>query len=33
MFSNLSLLWQAPALNVQLLLDGLCIGATFALAA
>lgn len=33
MYSNLSLLWQAPILNVQLLLDGLCIGATFALAA
>lgn len=33
MFSNLSLLVQAPALNVQLLLDGLCIGATFALSA
>jgi branched-chain amino acid transport system permease protein len=33
MEENLSLLVQAPALNVQLLLDGLCIGATFALAA
>lgn len=33
MFSNLSLLGQVPALNVQLLIDGLCIGATFALAA
>ena len=30
---NLSLLIQAPVLNVQLLIDGLCIGATFALAA
>jgi branched-chain amino acid transport system permease protein len=33
MFSNLSLLAQIPALNVQLLIDGLCVGATFALAA
>jgi branched-chain amino acid transport system permease protein len=33
MFSNLSLLIQAPVINVQLLLDGLCIGATFALSA
>lgn len=33
MFSNLSLLAQVPALNVQLLIDGLCVGATFALAA
>lgn len=33
LFRNLSLLVQAPALNVQLLVDGLCIGATFALAA
>ncbi|MDX1374130.1 MAG: branched-chain amino acid ABC transporter permease [Burkholderiales bacterium] len=31
--NSLSLLIQAPILNVQLLLDGLCIGATFALAA
>jgi branched-chain amino acid transport system permease protein len=33
MLDNLGLLVQAPVLNVQLLLDGLCIGATFALAA
>ncbi|MGH8708118.1 MAG: branched-chain amino acid ABC transporter permease [Burkholderiales bacterium] len=33
MVSNLSLLAQVPALNIQLLIDGLCIGATFALAA
>ena len=33
MFDNLTLLAQAPVLNVQLLLDGLFIGATFALAA
>ncbi len=33
MFSNLTLLAQVPALNVQLLIDGLCVGATFALAA
>jgi len=33
MFSNLTLLAQAPVLNIQLLLDGLFIGATFALAA
>ena len=33
MLSNLSLLLQAPILNVQLLLDGLFIGAIFALAA
>jgi branched-chain amino acid transport system permease protein len=33
MFSNLTLLADAPVLNVQLLLDGLFIGATFALAA
>jgi branched-chain amino acid transport system permease protein len=32
-FQNISLLVQAPVLNIQLLLDGLCIGATFALAA
>jgi branched-chain amino acid transport system permease protein len=31
--TNLSLLWLAPALNVQLLLDGIFIGAIFALAA
>ena len=33
MLGNLSLLLQAPILNVQLLLDGLFIGAIFALAA
>jgi branched-chain amino acid transport system permease protein len=33
MFQNISLLVQAPVLNIQLLLDGLFIGATFALAA
>lgn len=33
MLDNLSLLYLAPALNVQLLLDGLFIGAIFALAA
>ena len=33
MLDNLSLLAQAPILNVQLLLDGLLIGAIFALAA
>jgi branched-chain amino acid transport system permease protein len=33
MYANLTLLAQVPALNVQLLIDGLCIGATFALAA
>ncbi|MGI9336486.1 MAG: branched-chain amino acid ABC transporter permease [Gammaproteobacteria bacterium] len=33
MFDNLALLVQAPLLNVQLLLDGLLIGAIFALAA
>ena len=33
MFDNLSLLGIAPLLNVQLLLDGLFIGAIFALAA
>jgi branched-chain amino acid transport system permease protein len=33
MLDNLSLLAQAPILNVQLMLDGLFIGATFALAA
>jgi len=33
MLDNLSLLFQAPILNVQLLLDGLFIGAIFALAA
>ena len=33
MFDNLSILWAAPVLNLQLLLDGLFIGATFALAA
>lgn len=33
MAENLSLLVQAPVLNVQLLLDGLFIGATYALAA
>jgi len=33
MFSNATLLAQIPALNIQLLIDGLCIGATFALAA
>jgi len=33
MLDNLSLLGQAPVLNVQLLLDGLFIGATYALAA
>jgi len=33
MLDNLSLLVQAPVLNAQLLLDGLFIGATFALAA
>jgi branched-chain amino acid transport system permease protein len=32
MFGNLSILWAAPVLNVQLLLDGLFIGAIFALA-
>ena len=33
MFDNLSLLYLAPALNVQLLLDGVLIGAIFALTA
>lgn len=33
MFQNISLLIQAPVLNIQLVLDGLFIGATFALAA
>ena len=33
MFTNISLLVEAPVLNIQLLLDGLFIGATFALAA
>lgn len=33
MLDNLALLWVAPILNVQLLLDGLFIGAIFALAA
>ena len=33
MLDNLSLLGQAPVLNIQLLLDGLFIGATYALAA
>lgn len=33
MLDNLNLLIQAPLLNVQLLLDGLLIGAIFALAA
>ena len=33
MLTNLSLLWLAPTLNVQLLLDGIFIGAIFALAA
>ncbi len=33
MWSNVSLLVQAPVLNFQLLIDGLCIGATFALSA
>ena len=33
MLGNISLLLQAPILNVQLLLDGLFIGAIFALAA
>ncbi len=33
MLDNISLLIQAPTLNIQLLLDGLFIGATFALAA
>ena len=33
MLTNISLLYLAPALNVQLLLDGICIGAIFALAA
>ena len=33
MMDNLSLLVQAPVLNIQLLLDGLFIGAIFALAA
>jgi branched-chain amino acid transport system permease protein len=33
MFDNLSILWAAPVLNVQLLLDGLFIGGIFALAA
>ena len=33
MLANLDLLFQAPILNVQLLLDGLLIGAVFALAA
>ncbi len=33
MFDNISILVQAPVLNVQLLLDGLFIGAIFALAA
>jgi len=33
MFDNISLLAQAPVLNVQLLLDGLFVGAIFALAA
>ncbi len=33
MLDNLSLLGQAPVLNIQLLLDGLFIGATFVLAA
>ncbi len=32
MFGNLSILWAAPVLNVQLILDGLFIGAIFALA-
>ena len=33
MLDNLSILFQAPVLNIQLLLDGLFIGAIFALAA
>lgn len=33
MLDNLNLLWAAPVLNVQLLLDGLFVGAIFALAA
>jgi branched-chain amino acid transport system permease protein len=33
MFDNLSILWGAPVLNLQLLLDGIFIGAIFALAA